>query len=205
MLILASASEARHRLLENARIEHRIMISNFDENSVKKNDPKILVQCLATAKAKKVFSKIKKEEETFNSENKIYSILGCDSVFEFQDEILGKPNTKDEAMHRLKLMSCKKGFLHTGHTLLFQKDLKTPTQNHEIVNTVISTEIEFCNLNHKEIEDYVDSGEPLCCAGCFTLEGEGSKFIKSINGCYTNVIGISIPWLNETLYKAKVF
>ena len=56
MLILASASEARHRLLKQASIPHKIIISNFDEYSIKENNPKNLSQRLATEKAKKVSS-----------------------------------------------------------------------------------------------------------------------------------------------------
>ena len=48
-----------------------------------------------------------------------------------------------------------------------------------------------------EITNYVQSKEPMKCAGGFSLEGQGSMFIESIKGCYSNVLGLSLPWLKK--------
>ena len=95
-------------------------------------------------------------------------------------------------------MANQSGTLHTGHSLIILKKSKG-SYSKKYRSEVISTIVQFCNLKKNEIEEYVDKGEVLDCAGGFTLEGEGSKFIKSINGCYSNVLGLSIPWLNENL------
>ena len=54
-------------------------------------------------------------------------------------------------------------------------------------------------LSQAEIEAYVASGEPLQCAGGFALEGRGGLCIDGLDGCYSNVIGLSLPWLRQQL------
>tara|TARA_Y100001968_G_C19389134_1_gene734577 strand:- start:360 stop:1007 length:648 start_codon:yes stop_codon:yes gene_type:complete len=207
MLILASSSQARHKLLERAGIDHEIIISNFDENTIKEKDPINLVKSLAEAKAKKVESRLLVKNSDSHINKNASAILGCDSVFEFEGTILGKPKNKEEAIKRLLMMSSKSGTLHTGHYLILIPDDNKRINTHNIKKThhaVISTLIQFSKLNKKEVELYANTGEPLSCAGCFTLEGKGSKFIQSINGCYSNVIGLSLPWLNTKLFNTGI-
>ncbi len=201
MLVLASASKARHKLLEEAMIPHIVIVSNFDENSVKETNPKKLVEYLSHAKASEVASNQLKAISHSKEIIKENIILGCDSVFEFEGQAFGKPRNPKEAIQRLRALSSKSGYLHTGHTLIINNNEK---QKNLIIRSIVkSTYIEFCKLENNEIQQYVESGEPLQCAGCFTLEGKGAKFIKSINGCFTNVLGLSIPWLKENLLEIK--
>ena len=69
----------------------------------------------------------------------------------------------------------------------------------EVVEACISTEVHFAPLSLPEIEAYVATGEPLQCAGGFALEGRGGLCIAGIDGCYSNVIGLSLPWLRSVL------
>jgi septum formation protein len=57
------------------------------------------------------------------------------------------------------------------------------------------TRVHFADISDRQIEAYVATGEPLNCAGCFALEGYGSLLIEKIDGCHTNVIGLSMPLL----------
>jgi septum formation protein len=59
--------------------------------------------------------------------------------------------------------------------------------------------VTFSELSDDEIEDYIASGEPLHVAGGFTLDGYGSAFIPVIEGDYTNVVGISMPFLRSAM------
>ena len=203
MLILASASNARHRLLQQARIPHKVIVSHFNENTIKKKNSIDLAQSLAKAKAEKVASTLSTKNEGKQINGNTLAILGCDSVFEFNGKSLGKPKSKEESLKRLLLMSGKSGFLHTGHTLILKKNRHDNVFN-KVKNSVISTHIKFEDFTSEEIELYVNSEETISCAGGFTLEGEGSKFITSINGCYSNVIGISLPWLRKNIYKENI-
>ena len=95
------------------------------------------------------------------------------------------------------------GSLHTGHTLLigtFDSTSKVLKVTKKIKKTV-SSKVYFSELNDEEIKNYVDSLEPLNCAGGFALEGRGGKYIEKIEGCYSNVMGLSLPWLRKSLVK----
>ena len=134
-------------------------------------------------------------------------ILGCDSIFEFKGTAFGKPSDKEEAYKRWSKMSGEFGFLHTGHTLLFStfdltsKVLKVTKKNKKTV----SSKVFFSRMLDEEIKSYVDSLEPLYCAGGFALEGKGGKYIEKIDGCFSNVMGLSLPWLRKSLIKQGIF
>jgi septum formation protein len=72
-------------------------------------------------------------------------------------------------------------------------------EGQETTLACISTAVHFAELGLGEIEAYVASGEPLHCAGGFALEGRAGLFIRGLNGCYSNVIGLSLPWLRDVL------
>ena len=173
MLILASASQSRKKLLENSQIEFIQISSNFDEASIKEEDISNLALELSFQKANSLVSNFKEIElsETFNYSS--VEILGCDSIFEFKGKAFGKPVDKDEAYRRWSQMSGEFGFLHTGHTLLFStfestsKVLKVTKK----IQKTVSSKVYFSKLQDEEIKSYVDSLEPLYCAGGFALEG----------------------------------
>lgn len=63
----------------------------------------------------------------------------------------------------------------------------------------MTTRVLFADLSKHEIAAYVASGEPLRCAGGFALEGLGGSFVERLDGCYSNVIGLSLPLLRRWL------
>ena len=71
----------------------------------------------------------------------------------------------------------------------------------EIIKKIVSSRVYFSNLENWEIKSYVDTNEPLYCAGGFALEGIGGKYIEKIEGCFRNVMGLSLPWLRKNLHK----
>ena len=182
VLLLASASPARRRLLEQAGIPHRVRVSGVDESVIRHPDPAQLVQLLAGAKAKAVWDGIEPE---------ISAVLGCDSVLVFEGEVFGKPKDADEARARWRRMASCSGSLLTGHCLL--------SGDGPEIRACISTTIRFAPLTDSEIRAYVASGEPMQCAGGFALEGRGGLCIDGLDGCYSNVIGLSLPWLRKAM------
>ncbi len=203
MLILASASLSRKKLLENCQIEFIQISSNFDESSIKVNNISNLAKELSFQKAKSLSENFQKISLPRKFNNNSVKILGCDSIFEFKGVAFGKPLNKKEAFNRWKQMSGEFGSLHTGHTLLignFDSTSKVLKVTKKIKKTV-SSKVYFSELNDEEIKNYVDSLEPLNCAGGFALEGRGGKYIEKIEGCYSNVMGLSLPWLRKNLDK----
>ena len=203
MLILASASQSRKKLLENSKIEFIQISSNFDETSIKDNNIFNLALKLSFQKANSLSENIQNISFPEELNSCPLEILGCDSIFEFRGEAYGKPSNKEEAFIRWKKMSGEFGFLHTGHTLIIGNFDSTSRifKINEIIKKTVSSRVYFSNLEDWEIKSYVDTNEPLYCAGGFALEGIGGKYIEKIEGCFSNVMGLSLPWLRKNLPK----
>ncbi|WP_269623223.1 nucleoside triphosphate pyrophosphatase [Prochlorococcus marinus] len=207
MLILASASKARRSLLNQLSINFEVMVSNIDEENSQFRNIKDLVQRLAIAKAQFVQSEIESNYNDLSKNKKILGVLGCDSLFEFNGEIFGKPKNVFEASQRLKMISSQSGVLHTGHCLAYRRINKANKREESfegLIKGVVSTSIDFCEISDDFIDYYVNTLEPLKCAGGFSIDGKGSTIIKGINGCYSNVLGLSLPWLWDSLDKASI-
>jgi septum formation protein len=179
--ILASASPARLRLLQTVGIEPIVKASDFDESQIDITDPAQLVKTLARCKAETV-------APNFSSA----LVMGCDSVLAIDGEIYGKPENAEIAIARWNLMQGNFGDLYTGHVLIDN------TQNQTIVKCQV-TRVYFAKMSDRAIKAYVNTGEPLKCAGAFALEGFGSLFVEKIEGCHSNVIGLSLPLLRQMI------
>jgi septum formation protein len=181
--VLASASPARRRLLQSVGIEAIVQASDFDESQIELSEPAELVKTLAQYKA-----------ETVAPQFESGLIMGCDSVLSINGEIHGKPVDISEAIARWQIMQGNFGDLYTGHALI---DID---QNRTLVKSQV-TRVYFAQMTDKEIQAYVTTGEPLKCAGAFALEGFGSLFVEKIEGCHSNVIGLSLPLLRQMLIE----
>jgi septum formation protein len=179
-IVLASQSTSRRRLLEGAGLTPTIIVSHVDEETDFFNSmsPADMVIALAISKAHTV-----REQIDYPA-----IIIGCDSTFDVDGVSFGKPGSADIAIERAKKISGRTGLLHTGHCIIDTE------QGIEIADRV-TTKVTFTDMTDEEISDYVASGEPLHVAGGFTLDGFGSPFIPVIEGDYTNVVGLSMPFL----------
>jgi septum formation protein len=192
MLILASASPARRRLLEQAGIPHRVRVSGVEEAGIDDPDPLRLVQRLAAAKAEAVCAALgRRTAAPEHPEAEAGgAVLGCDSLLVFEAETFGKPPSAEQAVARWRRMAGRWGELHTGHCLIRNGERRVET---------VSTRVRFAPLSDAEIAAYVATGEPLACAGGFALEGRGGLVVERIEGCFSNVIGLSLPLLRRWL------
>lgn len=179
--VLASASTARLKLLRMVGIAPLVCKSDFDEDRVQIEDPAELVTTLAKYKA-----------ETVAPQFRDALVLGCDSVLTINNRIYGKPDSTQQAIARWQEMRGRMGKIYTGHALV---DLDRQRQ---IIRCGI-TQVYFANISDRIIEAYVATGEPLKCAGSFALEGKGGMFVEKIEGCHSNVIGLSLPLLHQML------
>lgn len=184
--VLASASPARRRLLQSVGIDPIVRPSAFDESQIQSTDPEVLVRTLALRKAEVVAASMPPSTPPT-------LVLGCDSVLAIDSEIHGKPVDAKEAIVRWQQMRGNVGKLYTGHALLV---LSEPIKS--LVRCQI-THVYFASVSDHQIAAYVATGEPLHCAGCFALEGKGGLFIEKIEGCHTNVIGLSLPLLRQMI------
>ena len=201
MFVLASASKARQNLLDQIALKYKVIVSDFDETQVQETDPVLRVKLLAKGKAYCALKKLKKDNPSLNT---FQALLGCDSLFEFEGEVFEKPVNQDQLISRWQRMSGNSGLLHTGHCLMSLNNLKSNTKSNSInkcYEDVITTKIEFMSISHTDIIKYSSIPEPYNCAGGFAIEGYGGLFIKRIDGCFSNVVGLSLPWLKNNLEK----
>ncbi|GAA3119578.1 septum formation protein [Kribbella aluminosa] len=185
--VLASASPARLKTLRSAGIEPEVIVSGVDEDDITAENPGELARLLATLKARAVVAGLTDHA----------TVLGCDSVLEFDGEPYGKPGTPDVARERWKMMRGKSGVLHTGHCLI-------DTSGKQELRELSSTKVQFAEVTDEEIDAYVATGEPLVVAGAFTVDGLGGPFVTAIEGDYHNVVGLSLPLLRRMLIQVGI-
>lgn len=194
-LILASKSPARTKLLAGAGIRHTVLVSDVDEPAVValygEIDPHDTSLLLARAKAEAVAALGDAADAL---------VLGCDSVFEFEGEAHGKPYEPAVAIERISRMRGRSGVLHTGHWLVDARDGGSGAT----IGAVSSATVRFGAMSDAEVAAYVASGEPLQCAGSFTIDGLGGAFLESVDGDPHAVVGLSVSTLRALLRSAGI-
>jgi len=213
-LVLASASPARRKLLEDSRIAFTVRVSSVDEDAAlaaaneraraegrEGLSPAETASLLASLKARAV------AEELAAEGVRDALVLGCDSVFEFEGRAYGKPHTAENARERITAMSGHHGTLHTGHALVDLRGLEAGAElsaGLPAVSELRSAVVHFDELSPAEVDAYIATGEPLWVAGSFTLDGYGSAFIRGIEGEFHTVVGLSIHTLRDLLRRRGV-
>lgn len=182
--VLASRSPARLATLRAAGIEPEVIVSHVDEDALlaglADHSPTEQVIALAEAKAREVAAQVEGDAV----------IVACDSMFEMDGEVRGKPADATDAVRRLKQMRSNHGTLHTGHHVIAAG---------RGASAAASTEVHIGEMTDAEIDAYVATGEPLEVAGSFTIDGLGGWFVERLEGDHTNVIGISLPLVRRML------
>lgn len=194
-LVLASTSPARLTLLRNGGIEPIAIAPGVDEDAVAVRATEMgliantsdMVHILAKAKAEAVLD---------NPDAHGAVIIGCDSSLEFDGEALGKPHEPEIARQRWLSMRGRAGTLYSGHWVIDNRDPQ-PGKMPPAAGRVSSSIVHFADLSEREIDAYVQTGEPLKVAGAFTIDGLGGAFLRSIEGDAHTVIGLSLPTLRE--------
>ncbi len=186
VLILASKSPRRRYLLKQAGLSFSVIPSSIDETSVPISSPETYVKALSEAKAENV--SIKYPEKW---------VIGADTIVLKDDAILGKPDSKAQARAMLKQLSGQTHQVLTGYAICCK------SKNRKYSETV-KTHVLFKSLTDKEIEWYIHTKEPFDKAGAYAIQGLGTFLVKSINGSYTNVVGLPVCEVIEILIKEGV-
>ena len=203
MILLASQSSGRLATLRAAGVEPLVRVSDVDEHAVlrvlaadsrQEPTPVQQVQALARAKAEEVVAAVTRAEREADPS---LVVVGCDSMLEIDGRVVGKPGTSEIARARWQSMRGRTGVLHSGHALV-------RVGNGARAGGVSSTTVRFGSPTDAEIDAYVATGEPLGCAGAFTIDGLGGAFIDGIDGDPHGVVGISLPLLRRLLADLDV-
>jgi septum formation protein len=175
-----------------------VRVSGLDEEAIVDPDPIRLVQRLAQAKALAVAAVAGAGLQAGDG-TACNALLGCDSVLCFEGEVFGKPRDAEQAIQRWQRMAGRWAELHTGHCLLQPASAVHAPAELPLRCETVTTRVLLAPLDGDAIAAYVATGEPLACAGGFALEGRGGLLVERIEGCCSNVIGLSLPLLRRWL------
>lgn len=192
---LASTSPARLMLLRQAGIEPLVRPPAVDEEAVidatERAEGRRLpadehVQLLARLKAADVADAL--AAEGFEG-----YVIGGDSMFELDGDILGKPYTSAAATARWHGMRGRTGVLHSGHSVVLVEDGRM-REAHAVARASVTF---ASDVDDEEIAAYVATGEPLLVAGAFTVDSRGGAFIERVEGDPSTVVGMSLSTLRH--------
>ena len=179
-LILASASPRRKALLSLFGIPFTVRAADIDETMDPEKPPFDEVARVSRLKALAV----SRGEEDI--------VIAADTIVVCQGRVLGKPRSEAEAASMLRLLSGRDHQVMTGCTILYGDRVETFTE---------VTSLHFCPLSEKEIQKYVQSGEPMDKAGAYGIQGGAALFCEKLEGDYYNVMGLPVCRLYETLCR----
>ena len=177
-IYLASASPRRRQLLEQIGIEFELLIPNVDETPLADEKADDYVARVAELKATTAYTMANAAENIQDM-----PILAADTSVINDGVILGKPKDKADCMRMLQSLSGKTHQVKTAISVVYQGIA---------ITHVISTDVLFRELTDDEIEQYWLTGEPQDKAGAYGIQGIAGKFVKSINGSYSSVVGLPL-------------
>ncbi|MGV7220996.1 MAG: Maf family protein [Nitrospinales bacterium] len=182
-VLLASQSPRRSEILKSMHISFDVEPALIEE--VFRDDYSPIENVLAIAEAKARWVAIR---------NKNRFIIGADTIVVLEDQIMGKPTNKDDAHHILSLLSGKRHKVITGVVVL------NPLGN--CFPEATESYVKFKEMTSTEINNYIETGEPMDKAGAYAIQGKGSAFVESYSGSWSNIVGLPIESVQSLLQKA---
>ncbi|MEC7179529.1 MAG: Maf family protein [Pseudomonadota bacterium] len=191
-IILASKSGVRKKILDKYKIDSEVIISNVDEDEVKESliaegaTPKLISKNLAEIKSTKVSSR--KPDRL---------VLGADSVISLNDELINKPNSREEALKILTKLNNSKHYLISSACI---------SKNGSMIwNHTDSSELKMKNLTKEELVKYLSKIETktLLAYGVYQIEADGLELFEYINGDKDSIMGLPIKEIKKYLDQFK--
>ena len=189
-IILASASPRRKELLKQMGLEFEVMPSHGDEIITRKIPWEIVME-LSSQKARDLVYKAAMDalsgEKNEDGEGQNVLVIGADTIVAYQNEILGKPKDKDDAVRMLRLLQGKQHSVYTGVSMVYLREGIAQTRTF-----VEETKVYVAPMTDEQIDSYAATGEPMDKAGAYAIQGLFAEFIVKIEGDYNNVVGLPI-------------
>ena len=172
-LLLASASPRRREILENLGFEFEVLPSNVDESEVPWDDP---------VESAKLLAEIKGIDAQKTRPRK--TIIAADTIVLCEGQVMGKPESSEDAAEMLGKLSGRMHEVVTGIALI-----KLP--NSRIIEAE-RTKVFFRKLSPEEISRYITTREPFDKAGAYAIQGLGAVFVERLEGSYSGVMGLPL-------------
>lgn len=183
-VVLASASPRRKALLEALGIVPSVRPADVDETPADGEEAGQLVARLSRLKA-----------HAAAASNPHSLVIAADTTVVLDGIIHNKPGDESENRSFIAALAGREHEVLTGHTLRLGGAEES---------IVVTTRVAFRNLDEGEIDRYVATGEGLDKAGGYAIQGRGSALVAGINGCHSNVVGLSVPAVIEAAARLGV-
>lgn len=171
--ILASKSPRRRELIGEIIKDFEVIVKEVDESLPTEIHPREGVELLAVRKGGAVAKEVGGDAV----------VISSDTLVEVDGVALGKPRDRADAIAMLKMLSGRAHNVHTGVAVHY---------GGRCVSGVATTAVYFREMSEPEIEEYVDSGDPMDKAGSYGIQSGGGKFVEKIEGDYDTVVGLSV-------------
>ena len=188
-IILASGSASRKMMLEEAGIVFDVIVSETDEDLIKK-------KIASLPYSEQVIHLAKAKAETVSRQNPESIVIGGDQMCVLNDKLLHKPGNKEKAVESLKLLSNQKHYQHSG-VCIFKN-------NESLWEYSETVELKMHDLTEKEIINYVDIENPINAAGAYKFESLGCNLFSYVNGSSHTVRGMPLLPLLNALRDLKI-
>lgn len=182
--ILASASPRRRELLAGIGLPFEVMVSDLEEKPEDGEAVDAYVRRLAIDKAAVIAARV---PEAW--------VLAADTVVWIDGHLLEKPLSRDDAIRMLSTIAGREHTVYTGVSL------RNLSREYTDIS-VSESKVRMIPLSRGEIEWYVDTGEPMDKAGAYAIQGIGAMFIESVDGSYSNVVGLPLSEVFAMLKRA---
>lgn len=183
-LVLASGSPRRREILEQIGVKFRVAVSGEEEKPTAGNP----LDFPCENASQKALAVSKKDPSAV--------VLGFDTLVFLDGQPLGKPKDKEDALRMLKSLNGRSHKVITGVAVAHGGMLLSASQE--------ETEVFFRDCSLQELEEYVNSLDPMDKAGAYGIQTNGARLIRSIRGCYYNVVGLPVARTLDMLKNLKV-
>ncbi len=178
---MASASPRRKELLEQIGVRFQVEPTEYEEETTSSSEPRVMARELSLGKAKAAARKHRKA-----------IIIAADTLVVLGDRVFGKPHTNAQAREMLRALNGRTHSVITGFSIL-------DTESGKVLSRSVETRVHMRKLTLKEIDAYVRTKEPLDKAGGYAIQGVGAVLVERIEGDFSNVVGLPLSALAESL------
>jgi len=183
-IFLASKSPRRRKLLKQLGLNFKSFSVDLQEDIFDGEHPVKTVKRLALHKSEAAIKKVKKG-----------IVITADTIVVLDKEIIGKPKDKKDAFKILSKLSGRTHIVYTGFVV---RNLESK----KLIIDFEKTKVTFRKLFPKEIKDYIETGSPMDKAGAYGIQDDfGAVFVKKIDGCYYNVVGLPLAKVYKSLLE----
>ncbi len=190
-IVLASQSPRRKELLGRLHLPFEILPATGEEQIHAVSPEKVVLE-LARQKADEVY--LRKQDDGSCDQRRLL-VIGADTIVVYQNQILGKPQSREHACKMLHLLSGTTHQVYTGICIILDSS-KGEVIRHSFYE---KTEVSFAALSEEEILHYIESGDPFDKAGSYGIQGDFAVYVRGINGDYNNVVGLPVARLYQEL------